>query len=146
MSKVGHTLLIGGVFVLMLCVIYWLMKSRFYSNKLALNFSERLGHLKKGFGILLSPKNLSLVILETILIWAFNTLAIWSLVKSLGVMLSVSEVLLLEGITGMAAAIPLSSGRYWYFAICISRYIRHFASREVGRCGGLTAGTRRFIG
>jgi len=106
MSKVGFAFLIGGVSVIVLGGIYLLSKNRFISNKLVMFFHERLGHFKKGFGILLKPQNLLLVFMETVLIWTFNTLAIWAIIKSLGVSLSVSEVLLLEGITGLAAAIP----------------------------------------
>lgn len=106
MSKVGFIFLMGGVNFIALGGIYLFSKNRFLSNKLVMFFHERLGYFKKGFGILLQPKNLSLVFLETVLIWAFNTLAIWAIIKSLGVSLSVSEVLLLEGITGLAAAIP----------------------------------------
>lgn len=105
-SKVGFAFLMGGVSLMMLGGIYLFSKNRFISNKLVMFFHERLGHFKKGFGILLKPKNLSLVFLETVLIWSFNTLAIWAIIKSLGVSLSVSEVLLLEGIAGLAAAIP----------------------------------------
>lgn len=106
MSKVGFAFLMGGVSIVVLGGIYLLTKNRFLSNKLVLFFYERFGHFKKGFGILLKPKNLSWVIVETILIWALNTLAIWAIIKSLGVSLLPSEVLLLEGITGLAAAIP----------------------------------------
>ena len=106
MSKVGFAFILGGASIVLFGGMYLAIKNRFLSNKLVLFFHERLGHFKKGFGILFKPKNLSLVILETILIWAFNTLAIWAIIKSLGVSLSASEVLLLEGITGLAAAIP----------------------------------------
>ncbi|MGZ4954943.1 MAG: lysylphosphatidylglycerol synthase transmembrane domain-containing protein [Methylobacter sp.] len=106
MSNMGFTFLIAGVGILMLGGLYLLTKNRFLSNKLVLFFHERFGHFKKGFSILLKPKNLSLVIVETLLIWTFNTLAIWAIINSLGVSLSFSEVLLLEGITGLAAAIP----------------------------------------
>ena len=106
MSKVVLALSIGGISIVLLGGIYFLTKNRFLANKLVLFVDERLGHFKKGFGILLKPKQLSLVIVETILIWAFNTLAIWAIVQSLGVTLSISEVLLLEGIIGLAAAIP----------------------------------------
>jgi uncharacterized protein (TIRG00374 family) len=106
MSKVGLAILMGGLCVVLLGGIYLLAKSKYISNKLVLYFHERLGHFKKGFGILLKPKSLSLIFLETVLIWVFNTLAIWAIIKSLGVSLSASEVLLLEGITGLAAAIP----------------------------------------
>lgn len=106
MSKIGFAFLMGGFSIIVLGAIFLFSKNRFLSNKLVMFFHERLGHFKKGFGILLKPKNLSLVFLETVLIWAFNTLAIWAIIKSLGVSLSVSEVLLLEGITGLAAAIP----------------------------------------
>jgi len=106
MSNMGFTFLIAGVGILMLGGLYLLTKNRLLSNKLVLFFHERFGHFKKGFNILLKPKNLSLVIVETLLIWTFNTLAIWAIIKSLGVSLSFSEVLLLEGITGLAAAIP----------------------------------------
>lgn len=106
MSKVGFAFLTGGVCIIVFAVIYSLSKNRFISNKLMMFFHERLGHFKKGFSIFLNPKDLSLVVLETVLIWLFNTLAIWAIIKSLGVSLSVSEVLLLEGITGLAAAIP----------------------------------------
>jgi len=106
MSKIGFAFLMGGISIMVLGVIFLFSKNRFLSNKLVIFFHERLGHFKKGFGILLKPKNLSSVVLETVLIWSFNTLAIWAIIKSLGVSLSVSEVLLLEGITGLAAAIP----------------------------------------
>jgi len=105
-SKMGGAFLIAGVSIFILGGLYLLTKNRLLSNKLVLFFHERFGHFKKGFSILLKPKNLSLVIIETLLIWTFNTLAIWSIIKSLGVSLSASEVLLLEGITGLAAAIP----------------------------------------
>jgi uncharacterized protein (TIRG00374 family) len=106
MSRVGLAFLMGGVSMVVLGGIYLLTKKRFLSNKLVSFFHARLGHFKKGFGILLKPKHLSLVIVETILIWAFNTLAVWTIIQSLGVSLSTSEVLLLEGIIGLAAAIP----------------------------------------
>jgi uncharacterized protein (TIRG00374 family) len=106
MSKVVFAFLFCCVGLAILGGIYLLIKNRFLSNKLMVFFHNRLGHFKKGFGILLNPKNLSLVVLETVLIWSFNTLAIWAIIKSLGVSLSVSEVLMLEGITGLAAAIP----------------------------------------
>lgn len=106
MSKVGIAFFLGGAGLVVLGGIYSVMKNSFLSNRLVLFFHERLGHFKKGFSILIKPKNLSLVIVETVLIWSFNTLAIWAIIKSLGVTLSVSEVLLLEGITGLAAAIP----------------------------------------
>ena len=106
MSKVGLAFIMGGVSIIMLGGIYLVAKNKFLSNKLVMFLHERLGHFKKGFSILLKPKNLSLVIVETLLIWVFNTLAIWAIIKSLGVSLSSSEVLLLEGITGLAAAIP----------------------------------------
>jgi len=104
--KMGHALLIGGTFMLVIGGIYLLVKTKFIANKYVLYGHKILVNFKKGFGILLKPKNLSLVLLDTILIWMFNTLAIWSLIKSLGVALSFPEVLLLEGITGLAAAIP----------------------------------------
>lgn len=106
MSKVGMAFLIGCMVIVVLAAIYLVTKNRFLSNKLVLFFRERLGHFKKGFGILLKPKILSLVIVETILIWALNTLAIWTIIQSLGISLSTPEVLLLEGIMGLAAAIP----------------------------------------
>lgn len=106
MSKVVLALSIGGISIVLLGGIYFLTKNRFLANKLVLFVDERLGHFKKGFGILVKPKQFFLVIVETILIWAFNTLAIWAIVQSLGVTLSISEVLLLEGIIGLAAAIP----------------------------------------
>lgn len=106
MSKVGFAFLMGGAGIVVLGGIYLLTKNRFISNKLVLFFREKLGHFKKGFGILHKPKHLALVFLETMLIWSFNILAIWAIVKSLGVSLSASEVLLLEGIVGLAAAIP----------------------------------------
>lgn len=105
-SKVGFAFLLAGAGLVVLGGIYSVTKNRFFSNRLVLFFHERLGHFKKGFSILLKPKNLSLVFFETLLIWSFNTLAIWAIIKSLGVTLSASEVLLLEGITGLAAAIP----------------------------------------
>jgi len=106
MSRVGFAFLMGGVSIIVLGGIYLLSKNRFLSNNLAVFFRERMGHFTKGFGILLKPNNFSLVLLETVLIWSFNTLAIWAIIKSLGVSLSASEVLLLEGITGLSAAIP----------------------------------------
>lgn len=106
MSKVALVLSMGGISIIVIGGIYFLTKNRFIANKLVLFLDERLGHFKKGFGILLKPQQLSLVIVETLLIWAFNTLAIWAIIQSLGVTLSISEVLLLEGIIGLAAAIP----------------------------------------
>lgn len=106
MSKVGLAFLMVGAGIVVLGAIYLVTKNRFLSNKLVLFFHERLGHFKKGFGILLRPKTLSLVIVETILIWALNTLAIWAIIRSLGISLSTPEVLLLEGIIGLAAVIP----------------------------------------
>lgn len=106
MSKVGLAFLMGGMGIVVLSGIYLVTKNRFLSNRLVLFFRERLGHFKKGFGILLKPKVLSLVIVETILIWTLNTLAIWAIIQSLGISLSISEVLLLEGIIGLASAIP----------------------------------------
>lgn len=106
MSKVGIALLMGGIGLVVLGGLYLSTKNRFLSNKLMLFFHERLGHFKKGFSILFKPKNLSLVFFETVLIWSFNTLAIWAIIKSLGISLSASEVLLLEGIIGLSAAIP----------------------------------------
>jgi glycosyltransferase 2 family protein len=105
-SKMGVTLSIAGAGIVLLAGLYVLTKNRLLSNKLVALFHERLGHFKKGFSVLLRPKNLSLVFVETLLIWTFNTLAIWAIIKSLGISLSPSEVLLLEGITGLAAAIP----------------------------------------
>jgi len=105
-SKLGVMLSIAGLGIVTLVGLYLLTKNRLLSNKLVLFFHDRFGHFKKGFSILLKPKNLFLVIVETLLIWTFNTLAIWAIIKSLGVSLSPSEVLLLEGITGLAAAIP----------------------------------------
>jgi uncharacterized membrane protein YbhN (UPF0104 family) len=105
-SKVWLVFIMGGASIIVLCSIYLVTKNRILSNKLVAIFHEKLGHFKKGFGILLIPKVLSLVIIETILIWTFNTLAIWAIIKSLGVTLSTSDVLFLEGMTGLAAAIP----------------------------------------
>ncbi len=105
-SKLGVMLSIAGLGIVTLVGLYLLTKNRLLSNKLVLFFHDRFGHFKKGFSILLKPKNLFLVIVETLLIWTFNTLAIWAIIKSLGVSLYPSEVLLLEGITGLAAAIP----------------------------------------
>lgn len=106
MSKLEFIFLMGGIAIVVLGLIYLLMKKRLSSNKFVLFFHERLAHFKRGFGILFQPKDFTMVLLETALIWSFNTLAIWSIVKSLGTSLSISEVLLLEGITGLAAAIP----------------------------------------
>lgn len=105
-SKLGIILLTAMLGIILLSGLYLISKNKLISNKLVQFFHERLGHFKKGFSILLKPKNLFLVMIETISIWTFNTLAIWAIIKSLGVTLSPSEVLLLEGITGLAAAIP----------------------------------------
>lgn len=105
-SKLGIILLTAILGIILLSGLYLISKNKLISNKLVQFFHERLGHFKKGFSILLKPKNLFLVMIETISIWTFNTLAIWAIIKSLGVTLSPSEVLLLEGITGLAAAIP----------------------------------------
>lgn len=106
LHKVGLVFLIGTSVLLLTGVSYMLVKKRFKSNGIAIFFHERFGHFKKGFSILLEPKNLLLIFLETVLIWSFNTLAIWAIIKSLGPTLSISEMLLLEGIAGLAAAIP----------------------------------------
>ena len=106
MSKVFFAFLICCVIIAILGGLYLLLKNRILSNKFMVYFQKRVGHFKKGFGILLKPKIFSLVLFETMLIWSFNTLAIWALIKSLGVSLSVSEVLLLEGVSALAAVIP----------------------------------------
>ncbi len=106
MKQVGLIFLIGGGGIVFFGGIYMVSVKKFSSHRLVSIVHERVGHFKKGFGILLKPKNLSLVFLETILIWALNTLAIWAIIRSLGVSLSLSGVLLLEGISGLAAAIP----------------------------------------
>lgn len=106
MSKVGFAFSMGTLGLVVFGGVYLFIKNRFFSNRLVSFFHERMVNFKKGFGVLLKPKNLSLVLLDTVLIWAFNTLAIWALIQSLGVSLSASEVLLLEGVTGLAAAIP----------------------------------------
>ncbi len=106
MTKVGFAILMGGVSIVILGGIYLLVQNRFISNKLVAFFQERFGHFKNGFGILLMPKSLSVVLAETVLIWALNILAIWAIIKALGVTLSIPEMLLLEGVSGLAAAIP----------------------------------------
>jgi hypothetical protein len=106
LTKLGFVFLMVVGSIVVLGGIYLLTKNGFLSNKLMMFFHERLKHFKRGFGILRKPKSLLLVIVETILLWAFNTLAIWAIIKSFGVTLSTSEVLLLEGITGLSAAIP----------------------------------------
>ncbi len=105
-SKIGFVFVATLLGIALLIIFYLTAKNKFHLNKLVGFFNERFVHFKKGFGILLKPKYLSLVFFETVLIWTFNTLAIWALIKSLGVSLSVSEVLLLEGVIGLAAAIP----------------------------------------
>lgn len=88
------------------CGACMLAKGRHFPNRAVLFFRERLELFSKGLGILLRPGNLSLVLVDTVFIWVFNSLAIWAIVRSLDVSLSLSEVLLLEGISGLAAAIP----------------------------------------
>lgn len=105
-SKASFTFSMAGAIVVVFGGIYLVAKNKFLSGKFILFFHERLGNFKKGFHTFLNPKKLSLVFLETMLIWTFNSLAIWAIVLSLGVSLSISEVLLLEGIAGLAAAIP----------------------------------------
>lgn len=97
------------IFALALFALFgagYLIRVKYISNSLVVFFSQRIAHFTKGFRVLLDPISSAFVFFETLVIWILNTLAIWATVKSLGATLSVSEVLLLEGMTGLAAAIP----------------------------------------
>ena len=105
-GKLGFTILTVSVGVIAVSAFYVVAKRKWHSNIVILNIGQKIKYFKNGFRILKEPKEMFLVFVVTVMIWIFNTLAIWSIIKSVGILLSASEVLLLQGITGIAAAIP----------------------------------------
>lgn len=105
-SKLNLAILMVGAGILGLGGVFLITKNRAFSNKLLIFFHEKITSFKVGFGILFRPVNLFFVIGETLVIWIFNMLAIWAIIKALGMQISASEMILLEGITGVAACIP----------------------------------------
>ena len=58
----------------------------------------------------LNQRNIASVLLFTLLIWSFETAALWAVFHSLGTNLSVGQLLLLTGIAALSTLIPAAPG------------------------------------
>lgn len=106
MPRLWFVFVLGILGIMLVGAAYLIVKFSLLPRKALEFFHVRIMHFKRGFGALFRPKTISLALIETVVIWMFNTLAIWAIIKALGISLATSEVLLLEGLVGVAAAIP----------------------------------------
>lgn len=68
--------------------------------------SEKLRNLFDGLEIPNTQGNYLKLTASTIIIWALNSLAMWSILMALDVQLTVSQTVMLIGLTGISASIP----------------------------------------
>lgn len=70
------------------------------------SMSKKLRNLLKGLELPNPPGSYTRLIGSTIVIWALNSLAMWSILMALDVQLTVNQTVMLIGLTGISASIP----------------------------------------
>lgn len=107
-GEIEHAIFLIGMIlaVAFVCLVILIRKETIPLPAGLHRFSIRLQHLITGLHLLKNPASYSRLAMVSGTIWMFNSLAIWSILMSLGIHLSIPQMLLLLGVIGIAAAIP----------------------------------------
>tara|TARA_R110002072_G_scaffold208756_2_gene366213 strand:+ start:567 stop:1607 length:1041 start_codon:yes stop_codon:yes gene_type:complete len=108
LEQVNRGLVVLVIPISILAILVYLLvanKNAFLIVKLKA-LSTKMENLIHGLHIIEHPSSYLKLIASTFVIWALNCLVMWSILMALNIQLTISQVILLVGITGISAAIP----------------------------------------
>jgi glycosyltransferase 2 family protein len=102
----GLFLMAGPIALLMIVVYVLVAKKVNVINVKLKTLSTKIQNVIHGLHVLDDPSTYLKLVGSTLIIWALNCLAIWSIMMALNIQLDLNQTILLIGITGISAAIP----------------------------------------
>lgn len=102
----GLVLLTFPVALLVIALYFLIVKKpRFLRIKLKA-VESKIHNLMQGLQSIEDPRTILALLGSTIIVWTLNCLAIWSIMAALHIDLSVNQIVLLVGMSGISTAIP----------------------------------------
>ncbi len=102
----GLAALVVPVTVLVILLYFVVSRKNNLLNASLKSFSVKVQNLIHGLQVFENASSYVKIIGSTLVIWALNCLAIWSILMALQVQLNINQTVMLVGVTGIATAIP----------------------------------------